>query len=880
MRLARIVTAGGLLSAFVLTAGAQAPDRPEISAASADWDRGEFVAALNAYKAILAAPGGDAWLEPIALRTGELFRTQDVTSDGASPRFSPDGRFVAYESGAGGSRRTVVVETGASLRVVTSVSGAGAAFAPAGDRLAYLRPRPSDELARAEAEAERDTRAGDVSPARLAANAQRLRWLRMKHTELVIRELSSGRELVCPTEGLLKAAPVFAADGLHVFFVGAREDDEARNDIFWMPATCGTPQAVSHDASFKTALQATAKGGHLVFLVPAQNAFRRPAPPEGAPGVTAGSGGGGRGGAGRGEVGGGATSFGVLDLKSGTLTVTAGVLPALSGDGSTLAYLSRGGDETAIMVGPVGGAATSARRTRDRLAGLAISPDGSHLAFQAMPKDDWEVFTIARDGSDEVRVTRNIEHDVQPVFVTNTLLVAASGEPRHLRSTLYDLKARTATRLFHNNTIRTLAPEYSWTPSADGRQILVVAERDGDTVSPERGVYLVPLDRRVTKADVAARLDAQLSAETALRAAGERMYRPIAAEVRRALAEVSVSRVYGYEKALFDFDSKHITKPGNRLASEYLFNTYTAFGYAPEYQWFEPRGAMGGKSANVVATLAGTDNPEIVYVVSSHYDSVPVGPGADDDSTGTSALLEAARVLARHPMPATIVFASFTGEESGLLGSREFVRRARERQLNIAGALNNDMIGWANDAHLDNTIRYSNDGIRDLQHGASFFTRLITYDARYYKGTDAVSYTDAYGNIVGGIGSYPVLSNPHYHQATDLLETINHELVAETSRVTVASLMLLASSPAPVKSLTCERLKDGAAQVSWAPSPEKGVTGYVVAYGPPEEPFRARVTVKKPAATLRGAGPGTIVSVKASNARGLDGWDWSRVTVR
>ena len=194
--------------------------------------------------------------------------------------------------------------------------------------------------------------------------------------------------------------------------------------------------------------------------------------------------------------------------------------------------------------------------------------------------------------------------------------------------------------------------------------------------------------------------------------------------MKRALADVSTARIYGYEKALFDFDSKHITKPGNKLAGEYLFNTYRSFGYEPEYQWFEPRGALGGKTANVIATLKGTENPELVYVVSSHYDSNAAGPGADDDSSATAALLEAARVLAKRPMPATIVFASFTGEESGLLGSREFVRRAQESGMRIVGALNNDMIGWANDHRLDNTIRYSNAGIRDVQHAASFLTKL------------------------------------------------------------------------------------------------------------------------------------------------------------
>ena len=48
----------------------------------------------------------------------------------------------------------------------------------------------------------------------------------------------------------------------------------------------------------------------------------------------------------------------------------------------------------------------------------------------------------------------------------------------------------------------------------------------------------------------------------------------------------------------------------------------------------------------------------------------------------------------------------------------KFFAEAAERKWNIAGALNNDMIGWAGDNRMDNTIRYSNPGIRDIQHGA------------------------------------------------------------------------------------------------------------------------------------------------------------------
>jgi len=232
-------------------------------------------------------------------------------------------------------------------------------------------------------------------------------------------------------------------------------------------------------------------------------------------------------------------------------------------------------------------------------------------------------------------------------------------------------------------------------------------------------------------------------------------------------------------------------------------------------------------------------------------------------------------------MPATIVFASFTGEEAGLLGSREFVRLAAERKWNIVGALNNDMIGWAGEStRMDNTIRYSNPGIRDIQHGAAFlFTDLVLYDAKYYKGTDAAAFYDGWGDIVGGIGSYPVLSNPNYHQPSDLLETINLRQVAETSKVTAATLVYLASSPSRLKGVTATKTATGT-DVTWTPSLEAGVKTYVVAYGPSTDPLKTRVTVTAAKAMLPALPAGTQIAVKAVNARGLEGWDWARVVVQ
>lgn len=857
----------------------------ELRAANDAWQEGQYSTALSGYLRLLNSAQGEQLLEPIALQTGELFQTTELTTDGRNPKLSPDGQFVAYETGSVKTPVTRIVAVAKPADVLAELPGIGAAFSPNGRKVVYVKFPVNEDLAKAQAVL--DSAQG---VARIAAQQNLTRW-QAKLGQLIVRDLTTQQESELPTAGLLKTAPVFAADGETVYFVGAQENQTNRNDLYASALSGTAPTLVTEAEGFKTAPVVAASGKVLLVTLPSANPFPAPrsapansgneansnAAPTGQPaGAEAGRGGGGGGQVGQGGPGLGATKFGIVDLATRKVTAVNGTAFSLSADGAAVSYIARAGAENSLnVISTSGGEPVTLLKTTDRLDAPTFSPDGQRLAYQKMTRDDWELYLIQRDGKNETRLTREIQHDLLPRFLSADKLLGVIGEPRHRRSYLYDLKTNQRVRLFHNNTVRTLVPEYSWTASPDGTKLLIQADRDGDTVSNERGVFLVDLQRRVTKAELQARLEKNLAAELALQSAGQKLFAPLAAEVRNVVAQSSTNRIYEYEKTLFDFDSKHITRPGNKLASEYLFSLYKSFGYEPEYQWFEPRGALGGKTANVVAKLTGTENPELIYVVGSHYDSVPVGPGADDDSSGTAALLEAARVLAKHPQPATIIFCSFTGEESGLLGSREFVRLAQANKLQIVGALNNDMIGWANDNRLDNTIRYSNDGIRDVQHAAAMqFTRLITYDARWHRGTDATAFFEAYGDIVGGIGSYPVLGNPHYHQPHDWLEGINHQLITETSKTTVATLMLLASSPARLKDLKVVSYNGKTAELAWAAAPEKSVKSYVVQAG-----NSPRVKVTAPHVALPNVAPGTVVSVKAVNARGLESWDWARVTV-
>jgi len=862
------------LGASVTLAAIGIPAGERFERAYLAWDAGDYVTALEGFKAIVNAPDGDTYFDRIALVTGELYRVTELTTDGRQPRFSADGRYLSYEAGSAGV--TKIFEVGDPPRAAADLQGTGAVLSPSGDRVAYYRLKPDAELTKVRADLERLQAQPNPERQKVAELQRQANRLSAKQSEIVVRDLKSGREQKLVDGGLLKGPLAWSGDGREVYFVGTPEREGKSNDIYATSESLSQPRAITTGAGFKASPVAATGGRYLLYTISPASPF--PAA-GGAPT-------GGRGQAGPG--GGFSRQFVLVALADGTTTPFTGWSADFSADGSTLVFVSQSGADYTVQVAKLGTKSDPVvvKKSQERINSASLSPDGSRVAFDMpwAPSRNTEIFSVKSDGTGEVRVSREIQPDRSPRFLTGSTLIAVKGEPRDSRSYLYDLTTLKNVRLFHNNTVRTIAPEYEWVPSRDGQHVLIVAERDGDTISPERGICLLDLGGKISKQDLLRRIDDSLAAERDLRRRGAAMFQPIAAKVKAITSQVSIARLYEYEETLFNFDSKHVTQPGNKPAGDYIYGQFKAFGYQPEYQWFTTRDRSSSsdiRTANILATLRGTANPELVYVLSSHYDSNLRSPGGDDNSSATAVLLETARLLAKTPMPATIVFAAFTGEEAGLLGSREFVRQTVEQKMKLVGALNNDMIGWTNNHRLDNTIRYSNAGIRDLQHAASFlFSKMITYDARYFKATDAQAYYDAYGDIVGGFGSYPVLGNPYYHQSTDLLETVNQPLLVEATKANIASIMGLASSPSRLTGLKVERAKTGALNVSWTPSPEKGIVTYIVAFGPPGKPMAHTLTATTPHAQLpAGSGP-LQVAVKAVNARGLASWDWARTTVQ
>lgn len=107
---------------------------------------------------------------------------------------------------------------------------------------------------------------------------------------------------------------------------------------------------------------------------------------------------------------------------------------------------------------------------------------------------------------------------------------------------------------------------------------------------------------------------------------------------------------------------------------------------------------------NVVGRKLGTSSPDEQILVAAHYDHIPGCPGADDNATGTSAVLELARVLGQRDYPRTLVVACWDEEEDGLIGAEAYVAQAVQAGDQILFNYNFEMIGFYDDAPDSQTV--------------------------------------------------------------------------------------------------------------------------------------------------------------------------------
>jgi Zn-dependent M28 family amino/carboxypeptidase len=134
-----------------------------------------------------------------------------------------------------------------------------------------------------------------------------------------------------------------------------------------------------------------------------------------------------------------------------------------------------------------------------------------------------------------------------------------------------------------------------------------------------------------------------------------------------------------------------------QAAADYVFQNFAAMGYAPRRQTFI---SMKEEVGNVIA---GDENPGGYYILGAHFDTVAGTPGADDNASGVAVLLEVARLARNLTPPKPWAFIGFTCEEPPAfftpdMGSRVYVKRARQQKANILGMLCLEMVGYYSQA--------------------------------------------------------------------------------------------------------------------------------------------------------------------------------------
>ena len=284
---------------------------------------------------------------------------------------------------------------------------------------------------------------------------------------------------------------------------------------------------------------------------------------------------------------------------------------------------------------------------------------------------------------------------------------------------------------------------------------------------------------------------------------------------------------------------------------------------------------------NVVATLKGTDpNDKRIFLISGHLDnmrgsptdSTGDAPGANDDGSGSAAVIECARIMSKHSFPATIIFVTVSGEEQGLLGADYMAKKAKKENWNIEAVLNNDIMGSNNSSEtkiVDNTrIRVFSEGLSVLDTGrvatnirnlglendgkARQLARyvkeigeryvenlevvMVYRNDRFLRGGDHTPY------VLNGFAAVRIteMNENYYHQHQDirkengiqygdLPEFMDFEYLRKNTGMNLSNLANLAKAPAMPEEVKVEvRKLSNYTSLSWKAPKTGNVKGYYI----------------------------------------------------
>lgn len=267
-----------------------------------------------------------------------------------------------------------------------------------------------------------------------------------------------------------------------------------------------------------------------------------------------------------------------------------------------------------------------------------------------------------------------------------------------------------------------------------------------------------------------------------------------------------------------EFEGRDTGEPGQKKAVEYLKNFYIAQNIASPLggtNYFQKvpaaflsnnrRGIKLKDSENVLAFIKGSEKPDEIVVISAHLDHEGVKDGeiyngADDDGSGTVAILEIAEAFKKAEKAGkgpkrSILFLHVTGEEKGLLGSKYYTENPIFPLANTVTDLNIDMVGRIDDRHKDDpnyvyligSDKLSTD-LHNISEAVNKKYMNINLDYKYNDENDPNRFyyrSDHYNFAKHNIPIIFYFNGTHadYHKPTDTPDKINYDLLENRTRL-------------------------------------------------------------------------------------------------
>lgn len=321
--------------------------------------------------------------------------------------------------------------------------------------------------------------------------------------------------------------------------------------------------------------------------------------------------------------------------------------------------------------------------------------------------------------------------------------------------------------------------------------------------------------------------------------------------IREMMNQVSMDSLEATVQHLQDYGERIFYGTTIIQARDWLESKMLSLGLETEVQEFQVNSWLGnGTCYNIIGIQRGTLYPDTYVVCGSHYDSFSWSgscPGADDNASGSAAVLESARILTQYDFEYSIIYCIFSAEECGLYGSEAYASRCQSQGMDILGYFNNDMNGYLNpgdEIHIDCIYPNYVAPIGDyyINVGNVYFPEMQVQHVNFNEGdSDHTSFNNA-----GYMGIYPFEDAEHYspliHTPQDLIgASVNSfEMSQRYTQMNIGCLTELAN-PVSGTSTSCNAPRNftvvnpntdnemSSVILAWD-APEDGSTGNLLRY--------------------------------------------------